>query len=174
MQTQESAITQTLTAAATLFEKIKHKTITVGVIGLGYVGLPFLVEKAKVGLSVIGLDYSLNRINLLKSGQSYIDDVSDEHLQQAFNQSRVLLTDDYAELAKADVIVICVPTPLDKNQCPDLQYVISVSHELRKTLRPGQLISLESTTYPGTTSEVIKPILEASGLTAGKDFFLAH
>lgn len=157
-----------------LLEKIETKSVTVAVVGLGYVGLPFLVEKAKVGLNVIGIDRSEARVAKLCQGENYIEDVKDEDLKEVVKQGLVTGSSDPAILASADVIVICVPTPLDKNLCPDLQYVQSVSRDIAKYIRPGQLVSLESTTYPGTTDEVIKPLLEESGLIIGREIFLAH
>jgi UDP-N-acetyl-D-glucosamine dehydrogenase len=157
-----------------LLDKIQAKTVTVGVIGLGYVGLPFLVEKAKVGLRVIGVDHNTERVKKLLRGENYIDDVNDDELRDIVAKGLVRVSTEIADLKWVDVIVICVPTPLDKNLCPDLTYVISVSQEIAKYLHKGQLISLESTTYPGTTEEIIQPILEKSGLSAGLDFFLAH
>lgn len=162
------------TALPRLLRKIQERKIAVGVVGLGYVGLPFLVEKAKVGLKVIGIDQDSTRVQKLSRGENYINDVSDEDLKDITRKGLVSSSTDIQVLKQADVIVICVPTPLDKNLCPDLQYVISVSSDLTKCLQPGQLICLESTTYPGTTEEIIKPILEKSGLKCGKDFFLAH
>lgn len=157
-----------------LLTKIAAKTIKVGVIGLGYVGLPFLVEKAKVGLRVIGIDKNEHRVALVAQGNNYIEDVNDDELREVVGKGLVTATTDLSALQQVDVIVICVPTPLDKNLCPDLHYVITVSHLIAANLKPGQLISLESTTYPGTTEEVIQPILESTGLKAGVDFFLAH
>ncbi len=157
-----------------LKDKIEHKKLIVGVIGLGYVGLPFLVEKAKVGLDVIGFDRNQDRVNRILNKKSYIDDVSDEELSSIFGLAKVDITTDSNRLAEADVLVICVPTPLDKNYCPDLSFVEGVCHQLKQALRTGQLVSLESTTYPGTTEELIKPILEESGLKSGTDFFLAY
>ena len=157
-----------------LLKKIEDKTAVVGVIGMGYVGLPFLVEKAKVGLNVIGFDKSKAKIDSLLNKESYIDDISNEELASIFQLADVKLTTDPALMSEADVLVICVPTPLDKNRCPDLGMVESVCRELKDYLRPGQLVSLESTTYPGTTEELMKPILEQSGLKCGEDFFLAY
>ena len=165
---------QKIDAYSQLKQKISSKTVAVGVIGLGYVGLPFLVEKAKVGLDVIGFDRNQQRVDQLLNKQSYIDDISEDDLAGIFTSAQVDMTTDVSRLSEPDVLVICVPTPLDKNHCPDLQYVVAVCEQIQQTLRPGQLISLESTTYPGTTEEVIKPILEKSGLRAGEDFFLAH
>jgi UDP-N-acetyl-D-glucosamine dehydrogenase len=157
-----------------LLEKIRTKNIKVGVIGLGYVGLPFLVEKAKVGLQVVGIDQNQERVDKLSQGENYIDDVNPQELSMLVQKGLVTASSNIAVIKNVDVVVICVPTPLDKNLCPDLRYVVSVSEEIAKYLQVGQLISLESTTYPGTTEEVIQPILERSGLKGGKDFFLAH
>ena len=157
-----------------LRRKIQEKDLTVGVIGLGYVGLPFIVEKAKVGLRVLGFDRNQERVNQLLNKQSYIDDISDEELASIYTLTEADMTTDISRMKEADVLVICVPTPLDKNHCPDLSYVRAVCHQIQENLRPGQLISLESTTYPGTTEEIMKPILEQSGLKSGEDFFLAH
>lgn len=155
-------------------EKIVAHTARVGVVGLGYVGLPFLVEKAKVGFSVVGIDRSAERASMVARGENYIGDVRDEDLRAVVEQGLVTTATTFDGVADLDVVVICVPTPLDRNLTPDLSYVRSVTHEIARHLRPGQLISLESTTYPGTTEEVMKPILEAGGLKAGVDFFLAH
>jgi UDP-N-acetyl-D-glucosamine dehydrogenase len=157
-----------------LKEKIQQKALTVGVIGLGYVGLPFLVEKAKIGLRVIGFDNNQACVDQLLNKKSHIDDISDEELEKVFEYASVDMTTDMRRLSEADVLIICVPTPLDKNQCPDLSFVESVCQSIKKYIRKGQLISLESTTYPGTTEELIKPILEESGLKAGSDFFLSY
>lgn len=157
-----------------LKEKIEQKTLTVGVIGLGYVGLPFLVEKAKAGLNVMGFDRNEQRVEMLLNKKSYIDDVSDNDLVKIDELVTVDLSTDMSRLSEPDVLIICVPTPLDKNHCPDLSFVESVCHSIKKYIRKGQLISLESTTYPGTTEELIKPILEKSGLKCGSDFFLAY
>ncbi|AIZ45738.1 UDP-N-acetyl-D-glucosamine dehydrogenase [Deinococcus radiopugnans] len=155
-------------------EKIVAHTAKVGVVGLGYVGLPFLVEKAKVGFEVVGIDRSAERAGMVARGENYIGDVRDEDLKAVVEQGLVTTTTDFDVVPELDVIVICVPTPLDRNLTPDLSYIRSVTQEIAQRLRPGQLISLESTTYPGTTEEVMKPILEAGGLKAGVDFFLAH
>lgn len=157
-----------------LLARIDDKTITVAIIGLGYVGLPFLLEKAKVGLNVIGYDRNAKRVAQVNQGTSYIEDVDSAQLSKIIAAGKVKATTDYRDLSAADVIVICVPTPLDKNLCPDLSYIESVSQQIAQIIKPGQLVSLESTTYPGTTEEIILPILEQSGLKAGFDFFLAH
>lgn len=157
-----------------LLAKIQNHTAVVGVVGMGYVGLPFAVEKGKVGFKVIGIEQNPSRAEALNRGENYIPDVKDEELRDLVKSGHLRVVCDYREVPAMDVIVICVPTPLTKNLNPDLQYVESVTRELAKYLRPGQLISLESTTYPGTTQEVMLPILEASGLKAEVDFFLSH
>ncbi|HKB03285.1 MAG TPA: nucleotide sugar dehydrogenase [Gemmataceae bacterium] len=158
----------------TLLGKIKDRSAVVGVVGLGYVGLPFAVEKAKVGFRVIGVEQNPKRAARVNAADNYIEDVVDTDLHELVGKGRVRAVTDFAEVPQMDVIVIAVPTPLTINLTPDLQYVENVTHELAKYIRPGQLISLESTTYPGTTDEVMLPILERSGLKADQDFFLAH
>lgn len=157
-----------------LLEKIESVTAKVGVIGLGYVGLPFAVEKGKVGFQVLGFDRSAHRVDLVNRGENFIGDVNDEELRALTSGGLLTATTDMDRLSEMDVLIIAVPTPLTKNLNPDLQYIVSVTKDIAKHIRPGQLISLESTTYPGTTDEVMKPILESSGLQAGIDFFLAH
>jgi nucleotide sugar dehydrogenase len=160
--------------AVSLLEKFKDRTARVGVVGLGYVGLPFAVEKAKVGFHVLGFDRSAERVARVNAGDNYIGDVRDHELRAAVRDQGLLeATTDWERLAAMDVIVICVPTPLTRNLTPDLQYVQAVTEEVARRLRPGQLICLESTTYPGTTEEVMKPLLEATGLEEGHDFYLA-
>jgi len=160
--------------SAELIGKIKDHSARIGVIGLGYVGLPFLVEKAKVGFHVTGIDRNENRAGMVARGENYIGDVQDDDLREVVRRGLVTTTTNFETVADLDVIVICVPTPLDINLSPDLSYVRHVTEEIGRYLRPGQLVSLESTTYPGTTEEVMKPLLEKSGLKAGQDFFLAH
>ena len=157
-----------------LLGKIESATAKIGVIGMGYVGLPFAVEKGKVGFRVLGLDRSASRVDLINKGESYIGDVSTKELSDLVQKGLIRASVDMDLIVDQDVLIICVPTPLTKNLNPDLQYIEYVTEEIAKHLRPGQLISLESTTYPGTTDEVMKPILEATGLRAGVDFFLAH
>jgi len=160
--------------AAELMEKFMDRIARVGVVGLGYVGLPFAVEKAKVGFRVLGFDRSPGRVAQVAAGDNYIGDVNDQELREVvLGQGLLEATGDWDRLPEMDVIVICVPTPLTRNLTPDLQYIQAVTEEVAKRLRPGQLISLESTTYPGTTQEVMKPLLEASGLRVGRDFYLA-
>lgn len=158
-----------------LKQLILSRQATVGVIGLGYVGLPFAIEKTKVGFNVIGIEQNPNRAERVNRADSYIDDVDSASLKQAVTDGKLKATTTFDNIADMDVIVICVPTPLTKNLTPDLSYVESVAREIGARLRPGQLVSLESTTYPGTTDEIIRPILETtSGLSQGKEFFLAH
>ncbi len=157
-----------------LLEKIKTRQACVMVVGLGYVGLPFAVEKAKVGFRVVGLDQNATRVDAVNKGRNYISDVNDVELQNVTSKGLLTATTVFGGIQEADVIVICVPTPLTKNLTPDLQYIENVTREIAKYLRPGQLVSLESTTYPGTTDEVMLPILQESGLTIEKDFFLVH
>lgn len=156
-------------------DKIKNHTATLSVVGLGYVGLPFAVEKAKVGFSVVGIEQNPIRAEKVNLADNYISDVKDEELKQVVASGKLKAVTNFDNVADSDAIVICVPTPLTKNLTPNLSYIESVTREIANHLRPGQLITLESTTYPGTTDEVIKPILEeVSGLKQGEDFFLAH
>jgi UDP-N-acetyl-D-glucosamine dehydrogenase len=157
-----------------LRDKITARTALIGVVGLGYVGLPFAVEKAKVGFKVIGIEQNPRRAERVNRADNYISDVSDDELRQVVASGRLQAETDFARVAELDVVVICVPTPLTKNLAPDLSYVESVTSEIAARLRPGQLITLESTTYPGTTDEVMRPLLERSGLKQGEEFWLAH
>jgi len=159
---------------AALMAGIQAQSVRVGVIGLGYVGLPFAVEKGKVGFSVLGFDRQQARVDRVNQGRNYIGDVADAELAALVAAGRLRATTDMAQLADMDVLVIAVPTPLNKNLNPDLRHIEAVTRDIARHLRPGQLISLESTTYPGTTDEIMQPLLEASGLRAGTDFFLAY
>lgn len=162
----------------TLVEELKHKIATrqavVGVVGLGYVGLPFAVEKAKVGFRVIGVEQNPLRAEKVNRGENYIPDVRDEELRDLVARGLIQAETGFQRVPEMDVIVIAVPTPLTQNLTPDLQYVVRVTEAIANHLRLGQLVSLESTTYPGTTEEVMLPILEASGLKVEEDFFLVH
>lgn len=157
-----------------LREKITNRTAIIGVIGLGYVGLPFAVEKAKVGFQVIGIEQNPVRAERVNYADNYISDVKDDDLKHVVAIGNLRAVTQFDCLPEIDVLVICVPTPLSKNLTPDLTYVESVTRSISKSLRKGQLITLESTTYPGTTDEVMRPMLEQSGLKQGVDFFLAH
>ncbi len=145
----------------------------IAVIGLGYVGLPLAVEFAKKGVEVIGIEKSLERVNAVNRGKSYIGDVSDETLADVVKNGKLKAFGEFNALKDTDAIIICVPTPLTKNKTPDISFIVSVSKEIAPFLRKGALVVLESTTYPGTTEEVVLPILSESGLKAGEDFYLA-
>ena len=167
------------TADSPTLTKLKHKlqskTAIIGVVGLGYVGLPFAVEKAKVGFHVIGIEQNPIRAKRVNQADNYISDVKNEELKKIVTSGNLEACEGFDRVSEMDVIVICVPTPLTENLTPNLSYVESVTEEIAKHLRQGQLITLESTTYPGTTDEVMRPVLEqVSGLEQGKDFFLAH
>lgn len=146
---------------------------TVAVIGLGYVGLPLIVEFAAAGFHGIGIDIDRSKVDAVNSGVSYIPDVPTEDVRGLVKAGKLRATTDFAEVGKADAIVICVPTPLRKTKEPDISHILVSCDEIAKHIRRGQLIILESTTYPGTTDEVILPIFERGGLKVGKDFFLA-
>lgn len=157
-----------------LKDRIETKMAKVCVIGIGYVGLPLAVEKAKVGFKVLGIDQNNNRVCMLNLGQNYIQDVKDEELYSLVNRGVLTSSNDFSYLPEQDVIIICVPTPLNAHREPDISYVENVTKEISKRLRRGQMIILESTTYPGTTEEILLPLLESTGLKVGIDFFLAH
>ena len=144
---------------------------TVGVIGLGYVGLPLAVAFAQEGCDVIAVDVDVRKVEAIEAGLSYVEDVSGEQL--AAVAGRIGATTRYARLAKADAVLVCVPTPLTSNREPDLGPLIDATRALAEVLQAGQLVVLESTTYPGTTRERVAPLLEESGLAAGRDFHLA-
>jgi UDP-N-acetyl-D-glucosamine dehydrogenase len=153
--------------------KIRDKSAKVGVVGLGYVGLPLAVAFAEAGFRVLGFDVQQNRADLVNRGRSYIADVSRDRLSSVLAKRLLEATTDQSRLKEVETICICVPTPLTRTKEPDLSYVTYEAEEIAKHLKPGQLIVLESTTYPGTTREVVLPILEHSGLKAGSDFYLA-
>jgi len=157
-----------------LEEKIGDKSATIGIVGLGYVGLPLAVAFSKAGFKVLGVDVQRKRVDAVNEGKSYIADVSRESLQSVIANNLLQATTKQSRLKETDAICICVPTPLTKTKNPDLSYVIHESKEISKCLQPGQLIVLESTTYPGTTREVVLPILESSKLRVGVDFYLAY
>lgn len=156
-----------------LILKLKNKTAKLGVVGLGYVGLPLAVEKAKAGYDVIGFDVQGQKVEMVNEGHNYIGDIVDEDLSDLVKAGKIKATTDFSFVSEVDAVSICVPTPLDKYKQPDLSYVVNSSKDVAKYLHRGMLIVLESTTYPGTTEEVLKPILEESGLKCGQDFFLA-
>lgn len=156
-----------------LLKKIKEKTLVCGVVGLGYVGLPLAVDKAKHGFKTIGFDVQQQKVDMVNAGQNYIGDVVDADLQELVASDMLHATTDFGQVCKVDFIAICVPTPLDKHQQPDISYVRSSAEAISKHLTRGTIVVLESTTYPGTTEELLKPILEqGSGLKCGEDFYL--
>lgn len=156
-----------------LLKKIAEKNLTVGVVGLGYVGLPLAVEKAKAGFKTIGFDVQKEKVELVNSGHNYIGDVVDSDLKQLVADKMLTATTDFSFVKDVDFIAICVPTPLDSHQQPDISYVKSSTESIAKYLTKGTMVVLESTTYPGTTEELIRPILEnGSGLKCGEDFYL--
>jgi UDP-N-acetyl-D-glucosamine dehydrogenase len=157
----------------TLKEKIDGRDARIGVIGLGYVGLPLAVEFCRAGFDVTGFDIDRSKTESINAGRSYIGDVNTEQIAECVATGRLWATGDMSKLAQMDVVDICVPTPLRKTKDPDMSYVVSASEEIAKYIHPGMLIVLESTTYPGTTAEVLQPMFEAKGLNVGKDFFLA-
>ena len=154
-------------------EKVSTRSLRVGIIGLGYVGLPLAVTFAEAGFHVTGIDANLQRVDQANRGESYIPDVSSSTLRKLIDTQCICFTSDYDALDDLDAVSICVPTPLRKTRDPDISYIISATQQVRAHLHPGQLIILESTTYPGTTDEVLLPELESTGLKVGLDFFLA-
>ncbi len=159
--------------ATALREKIASRRARAGVVGLGYVGLPLAVEFARSGFRTTGIDLDDRKVAAIMDGRSYIPDVPTEDVAKLRQANRLDATTDFAAVAELDTINICVPTPLRKSKDPDMSYIVSAVESIARHLRPGVLVCLESTTYPGTTDEVVQPLLEATGLKAGKDFFLA-
>lgn len=157
----------------TMERKIAEKTAVVGIIGLGYVGLPLGMEFAKNGFPVIGFEVNLEKVKKLNKSQNYIDDVEDKDLKEVVKNKKFVATTDFKKLNEADAIFICVPTPFSPNKEPDVQYIIDASESIAQNLRKGQVVILKSTTFPETTSKVVLPILEKTGLKAGEDFYLA-
>ena len=156
-----------------LKQKIQNRTVTLGVVGLGYVGLPLAVEKAKAGFHVIGFDVQDQKVEMVNAGHNYIGDVVNHDLEEIVNSGHLRATTDFASVASCDCVCIAVPTPLDEHQQPDISYVRSSAESITPYMHRDMLVVLESTTYPGTTEELLKPILEKSGLKCGVDFFLA-
>ena len=156
-----------------LLTKIKNHSATIGIIGLGYVGLPLAIQFVKSGFSVTGFDLDEDKIRHLHEGKTYIKHIAAKHIKTLKESGRFRATTNFAGLKDADCIIICVPTPLTKQREPDLSYVLDTTKTIAKHLRKGQLVVLESTTYPGTTDQDMRAVLEDTGLKAGKDFFLA-
>lgn len=156
-----------------LMQRIAEKSIIVGVVGLGYVGLPLAVEKAKAGFKTIGFDVQAEKVEMVNAGHNYIGDVVDSDLKELVEEKMLSATTDFAQIAQADFVAICVPTPLDEHQEPDIRFVRDSAMQVAKYLKKGSMVVLESTTYPGTTEELLKPLLEnGSGLKCGEDFYL--
>ena len=166
-QTQSAGV-----SAAVLAEKIRARTARVGIIGLGYVGLPLAVEFANAGFSVTGIDVSEDKVGKVNAGESYVGDIPTATLAGLAQAGKLRATADFSAIAELDTINICVPTPLRKTKDPDMSYIVSACQEIARHFHPGLLVVLESTTYPGTTEELVLPMLEASGLKVGTDFFL--
>jgi UDP-N-acetyl-D-glucosamine dehydrogenase len=157
----------------TLRDRLADRSARVGVIGLGYVGLPLAVEFARAGFVTTGIDLDTRKVDAVNRGTSYIPDVPAPEVARLVNEQRLRATADFAAVAELDTINICVPTPLRKTKDPDMSYIVSAVEQIARHLHPGMLVILESTTYPGTTEELVRPLLEAGGLRAGVDFFLA-
>jgi UDP-N-acetyl-D-glucosamine dehydrogenase len=161
-----------LTAADVLAEKIRSRTARVGVVGLGYVGLPLAVEYAEAGYHVTGIDLSEGKVARINAGDSYIGDVPSSTVEPLVANGKLRATTDFSTIRDLDTINICVPTPLRKTKDPDMSYIVAACEEIARYFHPGMLVILESTTYPGTTDELVLPMLEKSGLKVGTDFFL--
>ena len=155
-----------------LSEKILNRTARVGVVGLGYVGLPLAVEFAKAGFSVTGIDLVESKVARINAGDSYVQDIPSHEIARLFEDGKLRGTTDFSVIAELDTINICVPTPLRKTKDPDMSYIVSACQEISKYFHPGMLAILESTTYPGTTEELVLPTLSGSGMNVGSDFFL--
>jgi UDP-N-acetyl-D-glucosamine dehydrogenase len=162
-----------MSVADELIRKAESRNVLFGVIGLGYVGLPLAVELAHAGYRVVGFDVSARVVEGLNAGRSHVKDISAAQLAEIRTDGRFTATQDGACLKEADAISICVPTPLSKFKDPDVSYIVAATETVKQVLRPGQAIILESTTYPGTTREIVLPVLESTGLKVGQDFFLA-
>ncbi len=156
-----------------LEQKIKSKKAIIGVVGLGYVGLPLAVEFANKGFKTIGIDLSNWKVEKINKGENYIQDVNDKELEKVVKKKFLVAKNNYDSVPDMDVIYICVPTPFTENKEPDISYIVNASEEIAKGLRKGQLVILKSTTFPNTTEGIVQPILERTGLKAGKDFYLA-
>jgi UDP-N-acetyl-D-glucosamine dehydrogenase len=158
----------------TLEARFRARTATIGIIGLGYVGLPLLRTAAERGFAALGFDIDRAKVDTLNAGGSYLRHISPASIAAARQTGRLAATDDFSRLGEVDAIVLCVPTPLTRQREPDLGFIVSTTETIAPHLRPGHLVVLESTTWPGTTREVMQPILERGGLRSGRDFFLAY
>jgi UDP-N-acetyl-D-glucosamine dehydrogenase len=161
-----------MSTAKKLIQKLKERKAKIAVIGLGYVGLPLAIEKAKAGFNVVGIDRNIERVNKVNQGICYIPDVVEEGMDKLVKEGKLKAVNNFKVLKNIDAICICVPTPLNERREPDISYIKYVTKQIAKYLHKGQLVSLESTTYPGTTEEIVLPELEKGGLKVGKDFFL--
>jgi len=162
-----------MTLSEQLLEKIEKNTVKVGIIGLGYVGLPLAVSFARKGISVLGFEKSEKKAKAVNEGRNYIGDVDDAELARLVHEGHLSATTDFARIAECDAVIICVPTPLDKFKKPDMSYIESACVDIGRNMQRGTFISLESTTYPTTTEEFMKPIIEReSGMKEGEDFWL--
>lgn len=157
-----------------LLARINNRTAKVSVVGLGYVGLPLAVEFAEAGFQVLGMDVDADKVKQINAGRSYIDDVSSQQIEGLSQSGRLSATCDYGDISEADAISICVPTPLRKTRDPDMSYIIQAAKSIAEICRPGMLIVLESTTYPGTTEEIIVPEITSDDFTVGEDVFVAY
>jgi UDP-N-acetyl-D-glucosamine dehydrogenase len=166
-----ATLLEELTAAGALEEKILTRQAKVGIVGLGYVGLPLAVEFAKAGFDVTGIDLSDSKVGRINAGHSYVGDVADATLGPLVKSGKLRATCDFSAVADLDTVNICVPTPLRKTKDPDMSFIVSACAEIAKFFHPWMLVILESTTYPGTTDELVLPMLEQGGLKAGQDFF---
>jgi UDP-N-acetyl-D-glucosamine dehydrogenase len=156
-----------------LERKIKDRSASMAIIGVGYVGLPLAVEFGRVGFKITGIDISEKKVRTVNAGRSDVDDIKNYEVKELVELKRLHCTSDFSSLKNADIVIICVPTPLNKTKDPDVSFILDATAQIASRIHRGQLVVLESTTYPGTTEELIKPKLEESGLKAGKDFFLA-
>lgn len=164
--------TSNLMTSESLARKIESREARVGIVGLGYVGLPLAVEYAKAGFTVTGIDLSAAKIDRVNAGESYIADIPTAELKPLVDSGKLRATTDFSVIAELDTVNICVPTPLRKTKDPDMSYIVAATQEIARYFHPGLLVILESTTYPGTTDELVLPMLEKSGLKVGEDFFL--
>src|SRR5579862_6320065 len=168
----EVSAVQPITCIDTLKEQIVNRTARVGIVGLGYVGLPLAVEFAKAGFSVTGIDLVESKIERINAGNSYVQDVAEDDVSTLVEGGKLRATTDFSVVRELDTINICVPTPLRKTKDPDMSYIVNACQEIAKYFHPGMLVILESTTYPGTTNELMLPMFEKPGLKVGEDFFM--
>ncbi len=169
-----TSLSSNVTHQVELLEKLHSRQALIGIVGLGYVGLPLSLTYAEVGYRVLGLDIDQSKADAINEGQSYIEHIDSERVAQASQEQRFEATSDFARAAEADALILCVPTPLNQYREPDLSFIRATMAALLPYLRAGQVLSLESTTYPGTTEEELRPLIEQRGFTVGKDVFLVY